>query len=119
MRKDRSHRWSEDVELYNPEEKYGWIPRLIFESACFTDAVGPEMRNQMVHIMNDVLLGPGSRRKEASAGKENLLSSGGGSKNYDCCKKYKAVAKIREEFTPTSHAVVMAMLLHSIRQEEG
>ena len=83
------------MDFYNPEEKYGWIPCLIFESVCFTDAVDPEMRNRLVQIMDDVLLGPGSGRKAALVGKENLLSSGGGSNNGDGCKKSKAVERRR------------------------
>ena len=69
--------------------------------------------------MDDVLLGPGSGRKAASVGKESLLSSGGGSKNGDGCKKSEAVARRRGEFTATSRAVGMAMILYSLRQEEG
>ena len=118
-RKDRSHCWFEDVELYNPEEKYGWIPRLIFESACFTDAVDPDMRNWVVQIMDDMLLGPRSGRRADLVGKDIFLSSGGGVKNGDNCKKSEAVARRRGECTTTSLSVGMAMILHSIRKEEG
>ena len=83
------------MKLYDTEDKFGWIPRLIFESACFTEAVDPEMRNWLVQIMDDVMMGTGSGMKAALVGKENLLSSGGGSKNDDGCKKSDAVARRR------------------------
>ena len=37
------------------EDKYGWIAQKVFESACFTDDY--EMRNRVVQIVDDVLLG--------------------------------------------------------------
>ena len=102
------------MELYDPEEKYSWIPRLIFESACFTDAVDTDMRNQVVQIMDGVLLGTGTGRKAALVGKDDFLSSEGGSKNGDVCKKSEAVASRRGEFAATSRSVGMAVIIHSL-----
>lgn len=43
---------NEDDEL---DEMYGWIAQKVFQSACFTDDT--EMRNRVVQIVDDVLLG--------------------------------------------------------------
>lgn len=45
------------VHLNADEETYGWIPRKIFEAACFTDQVDTEMRSRVVQIVDEVLLG--------------------------------------------------------------
>ncbi|KAL9188826.1 hypothetical protein ACHAXT_007204 [Thalassiosira profunda] len=39
------------------EEKFAWIPRRVFECACFSDAVDPEMRSRIFQLVDDVLLG--------------------------------------------------------------
>ena len=44
-------------ESFGLDEKYKWIPRKVFESACFSDASDPEMRNRVVQVVDDVLLG--------------------------------------------------------------
>ena len=66
-----------------------------------------------------MLLDPGIGRKYASVGKENFLLSGGGRNNGDGCKKSKAVARRRGDFTATSCSVGMAMILNSLQQEGG
>jgi hypothetical protein len=45
------------VDSLDLDEKYKWIPSLVFKSACYTDANDPEMRNRVVQIVDDVLLG--------------------------------------------------------------
>jgi hypothetical protein len=45
------------MDSFDLDEKYKWIPSLVFKSACFTDANDPEMRNRVVQIVDDVLLG--------------------------------------------------------------
>jgi len=47
-----------DREYFDLDEKYDFIPRLVFESACFTDAIDPEMRSTVIQIIDDNLLGP-------------------------------------------------------------
>jgi hypothetical protein len=44
-------------DAFDLDAKYKWIPRLVFESASFTDATDLEMRNRVVQIVDDVLLG--------------------------------------------------------------
>ena len=44
-------------ESFDLDEKYKWIARKVFESACYTDANDPEMRNRVIQVVDDVLLG--------------------------------------------------------------
>ena len=45
------------LDSFDLDEKYKWIPSLVFKSACFNDANDPEMRNRVVQIVDDLLLG--------------------------------------------------------------
>jgi len=80
-----------DKEL-DKNEKYKFIPRLVFESACFTDATDPDMRNRVIQIVDDVLLGTGNA---------NPKSQDGG------------VSK--EPLTLTSRAVGLAIIINSLQ----
>jgi hypothetical protein len=68
------------------EEKYGWIPRKIFESACFSDQSDADMRSRVIQIVDDMLLG-------------SELSSNSSKK-----------------MTPTARAVGLAMIVDSLRK---
>jgi hypothetical protein len=68
------------------EEKYGWIPRKIFESACFSDQTDADMRSRVIQIVDDMLLG-------------SELSSNSSKK-----------------MTPTARAVALAMIVDSLRK---
>jgi len=62
----RNHRNLSQTENSNSDdlaEKYSWIPRKVFESASFTDTLDPEMRNRVIQIVDDVLLGSSSAKK--------------------------------------------------------
>jgi len=52
--------YENEIDYYDLDEKYKFIPRLVFESACFTDGHDTEMRNRVVQIVDDVLLGSGT-----------------------------------------------------------
>jgi hypothetical protein len=69
------------------EEKYGWIPRKVFESACFGDQTDPDMRSRAIQIMDDMLLG------------SDLPSTSSSKK-----------------MTPTAKAVGLAMIIDSLRK---
>lgn len=69
------------------EEKYGWIPRKVFESACFSDQTDPDMRSRAIQIMDDMLLG------------SDLPSTSSSKK-----------------MTPTAKAVGLAMIIDSLRK---
>jgi hypothetical protein len=69
------------------EEKYGWIPRKVFESACFGDQTDPDMRSRAIQIMDDMLLG------------SDLPST-----------------STSKKMTPTAKAVGLAMIIDSLRK---
>jgi hypothetical protein len=68
------------------EEKYGWIPRTVFDSACYSDQADPDMRSRVFQIMDDMLLG------------SDLASTSSSKK-----------------MTPTAKAVGLAMIVDSLR----
>lgn len=55
QRRRKSQRSQAEDELDG--EIYRWIPRRIFESACFTDKMDHEMRTRVFRIVDDQLLG--------------------------------------------------------------
>jgi hypothetical protein len=69
------------------EEKYGWIPRKVFESACFGDQIDPDMRSRAIQIMDDMLLGSDLPTTSTS-----------------------------KKMTPTAKAVGLAMIIDSLRK---
>jgi hypothetical protein len=71
------------------EEKYGWIPSKVFESASFNDQTDPDMRSRAIQIMDDMLLG------------SDLPSTSSSKK-----------------MTPTAKAVGLAMIIDSLRNGE-
>ena len=79
-----------DKEYFDLDDKYSFIPRLVFESACFTDSTDPEMRSKVVQIIDETLLGPFS-----SEGTMNSSS-----------------------LTATSRAVALVMILHSFQYSD-
>ena len=72
------------------EEKYGWIPHKVFESAYFSDQADADMRSRVIQIMDDILLG-------------SDLSSSSSSK----------------KMTATARAVGLAMIVDSLREGEN
>lgn len=92
-KKQRRSRASDQDEFHSLDEegKYNWIPRKVFESACFTDAEDTEMRNRVVQIVDDVLLGSTS---DGGKGKKEALS-------------------------PTSKAVGLAFIVDSLRYDDN
>lgn len=46
------------------EEQFYWIPEIVMESAWYTDQIDSEMRNRVIQIIDDVLLGPANETKE-------------------------------------------------------
>lgn len=65
-----SKRYSISKDSYVIDEKYKFIALKVFDSAFFTDKTDPAMRNRVVSIMDDVLLGVG-----ATKGGENSLTT--------------------------------------------
>jgi hypothetical protein len=65
--------------------KYKFIPSLVFESACFTDTIDPAMRNRVIMIIDDILLGA-----DSSTAKSGIL-------------------------TPTSRATGFAMIIKDVK----
>ena len=57
------------TEMEEIRDKYKFIPSLVFESACFTDTVDPAMRNRVIMIIDDVLLG-----SDSSTANKGILS---------------------------------------------
>lgn len=56
-------------------EKYKFIPRLVFQSVCFNDSTDPALRNRIVMIVDDVLLGTGAgavKSKDEKSKRDNL-----------------------------------------------
>lgn len=56
-------------------EKYKFIPRLVFQSVCFNDSTDPALRNRIVMIVDDVLLGTGSgvlKKNDEKSKNDNL-----------------------------------------------
>jgi hypothetical protein len=86
----RTNDLSSDREYFDLDEKYGFIPRLVFESACFTDSMDPEMRSRVIQIVDEMLLGP-----YPSEGETNSSS-----------------------LTATSRAIGLVMILHSFLSSE-
>ena len=77
--------------MLQAKEKYKWIPSVAFESAQYTDTSDPDMRNRVVQIVDDVLLGP---TRSARCSRQVPLSV-------------------------TSRAVGLAMILDSLRGGDG
>jgi hypothetical protein len=77
----------DDAEYFDLDEKYSFIPRLVFESICFTDSMDPEMRSRVVQIVDDILLGPFTSED----------------------------ANNSSRLTSTSRAVGLVMILHSFK----
>lgn len=73
------------------EEKLAWILQRIFECVSYPDSSDPEMRNRVYQIVNDILLGTTNKD----------LSSGGSA------------------LSPTSRAVVLAIILESVKEKEN
>lgn len=46
-----------DRKLNEEEEKFAWIPQSVFECVSYPDNADPEMRNRVLRIVDDVLLG--------------------------------------------------------------
>ena len=60
---------------YDECEKYKFIPRLVFQSVCFNDSTDPALRNRIVMIVDDVLLGTGTgavKNKDKKSKKDDL-----------------------------------------------
>jgi len=81
-----------ELHLNDGNDKYKFIPRLVFESACFPDATDPEMRNRVIQIVDDVLLGSG---------------------NANTNNKEEGIK--REPLTLTSRAVGLAIIMNSLQ----
>ena len=81
------------------DEKFGWIPQKVFECVCFSDNADPDMRNRIFQIVDDVLLGP-LRHDKSKAGESE-------------------VEKSDFSLTPTSRAVGLAIILHSLKDREN
>ena len=81
---------------YDIDEKYKWIPSLIFKSGFFTDGKDSGMRDRVNQIIDDVILGPYKAvdEDESSGSKKKIL-------------------------TPTSRAVGYSMILDSCRHDDG
>jgi len=60
---------ADDENQNEAHELYGWIPRLVFESACFTDSADAELRSRVIQIVDDVLMG-----SDLSSSKSKRLS---------------------------------------------
>jgi hypothetical protein len=88
---DSSDPRNKEFEL--DDERYSWIPSKVFECLFYTDQTDSEMRNRVVQIIDDVLLG--STSSDATSSSSNN----------------KSVVKM----TPTSRAVGLAMILDSLR----
>ena len=57
VKKNRRSLSSDDYTSDDLDDKYCWIPRKVFECASFTDSTDPDMRNRVIQIVDDVLLG--------------------------------------------------------------
>ena len=85
----------ESTYSYDVDDKYKWIPNLIFSCARFTDANDPDMRDRVNQIVDDVLLGsfmPESKDESSSRRKRPL--------------------------SPTSRAVGFSMIVQALRDAD-
>ncbi len=68
----RKHNTASDMQM---DEKYKFIAKKVLNSAFFTDATDPAMRNRVVMIVDDVLLGTGTAAlKETSSSSKQILT---------------------------------------------
>lgn len=56
----RSSSHNDAANNADESEYYKFIPRLVFQSVCFDDSIDPALRNRIIMIVDDVLLGTGS-----------------------------------------------------------
>ena len=64
LKKNRRSLTSDECTSEDLDDKYRWIPRKVFECASFTDSIDPDMRNRVIQIVDDVLLGSASTNSE-------------------------------------------------------
>ena len=81
---------------YDIDDKYKWIPGLIFKSGCFTDGKDSGMRDRVNQIIDDVILGP-----------------------YKAVDDSDSSVSRKKILTPTSRAVGFSMILDSCRHDDG
>jgi len=79
------------ADKYDIDEKYTFIPRLIFESAFFTDVTDPVMRNRVIMIIDDVILGT----------ENNAVREGNGTSSNN-----------KNTVSPTSRALGITMIIN-------
>lgn len=85
-----------DSFSYNIDDKYKWIPSLIFKSGFFTDGKDSGMRDRVNQIIDDVILGP-----------------------YKAVDESDPSGSRKKILTPTSRAVGFSMILDSCRNDDG
>ena len=86
------------------EEQFYWIPEIVMESAWYTDQIDSDMRNRVIQIIDDILLGPCNTTSEKEA-------NGSPESNADRIKMLSA----------TSKALGFTLMLNSLvvsREEE-
>ena len=81
---------------YDIDDKYKWIPSLIFKSGFFTDGKDSGMRDRVNQIIDDVILGP-----------------------YKAVDENDSSGSRKKILTPTSRAVGFSMILDSCRHDDG
>jgi hypothetical protein len=64
LKKNRRSLTSDDYTSDDLDDKYRWIPRKVFECASYTDSIDPDMRNRVIQIVDDVLLGSSSTNND-------------------------------------------------------
>jgi hypothetical protein len=84
-------RFGGGADSHEIDEKYKFIAQTVFDSAFFTDATDPVMRNRVIMIVDDVLLGTGT-----AAVKDGKSSSS------------------KHTLTPTSRALGLTMIINHL-----
>ncbi len=55
------------------EEQFYWIPEIVMESAWYTDQLDSDMRNRVIQIIDDILLGPATDVEEEANDSSRIM----------------------------------------------